>query len=163
MFLLSMPFGHPSSKHHLKERRHAGQGHDKPSLDVLVAMTTSLSECSVPARFVNIPMLLQRKGAGAKSLSSGDNHMKYSDDEGDGMGNADDMDDLEGGMISPLILLSLLLSASDPSLFVLSSLICLSSTPSRSYAFGSLHDGARSGIPLACAGLKLCLTGRCSS
>ena len=28
---------------------------------------------------------------------SGDNHMRYSDDEGDGMGNHDDLDDLDGG------------------------------------------------------------------
>ena len=42
-------------------------------------------------------MPLQRKSGAGKSHSSGDNHMRYSDDEGDGMGNPDDLDDLEGG------------------------------------------------------------------
>ncbi|CAK0737369.1 hypothetical protein CVIRNUC_000901 [Coccomyxa viridis] len=39
----------------------------------------------------------KRKSGAGKSHSSGDNHMRYSDDEGDGMGNPDDLDDLEGG------------------------------------------------------------------
>ncbi len=41
--------------------------------------------------------MLQRKTGGNKSLSSGENHMKYSDDEGDGVGMHDDLDDLDGG------------------------------------------------------------------
>jgi len=131
MSVLSMPFGHPLSKHHVKDSSHAGQGYGSSILDVLVAMTISLSECTVPARVLIFLMLLQRKGAGAKSISSGDNHMKYSDDEGDVMGNADDMDDLEGGMTSPSQS-SLSPLSSDTSIIFPLSLMCLSSTPSRS-------------------------------
>ena len=46
---------------------------------------------------VTLCATLQRKAGGGKLLSSGENHMKYSDDEGDGMGMHDDMDDLDGG------------------------------------------------------------------
>ena len=61
------------------------------SLGALACSSISQYRCCAHHR-----ALLQRKGGAGRSLSSGEN-MKYSDDDGDGMGGQDDMDDLDGG------------------------------------------------------------------